>query len=409
MNLSDIIALDVSKGHSYCVVYHNQKCIDEFDCEHNQIGFKRLKQAMHQTKNPVIYFEATGVYSRPVARFCRDCQVAYVQLNPLELSLNTGKLRRVKADIVDAHKIAHSAMEDQYRLTTQWPKIYTQLRELNRFYARIEKDIKLGKERVDLALDQTFPEEEELFCSKPSKLSLNVILLYPHPSLVEGMSRVKLRDQLMAQTDKRLSKTKGMKYAEKLLKAAEISYPASDADSVQVTEVRYYCHQLIELLKLKERLIKKMTTLATQIPAFKTFCSVPGIGSQSAAQLLGELGDIHRFDKATQLKAYVGTDLNQYQSGKTKRQDHINKRGNTHARALMYNVVDSMIKQQRAAPNHIIDFYYRLKRQPIHPKKDKIARIACINKTLNCLYAMVIVGNVTYSYPDSRSINMPRK
>ncbi len=33
-----------------------------------------------------------------------------------------------------------------------------------------------------------------------------------------------------------------------------------------------------------------------------------------------------------------------------------------------------MIRQQKAAPNHIVDYYYKLKKQPI-PKKDKVATV----------------------------------
>jgi hypothetical protein len=41
--LTDIIALDVSKNHSYVVWYRNKHCLDEFDCPHNQVGFKHFK------------------------------------------------------------------------------------------------------------------------------------------------------------------------------------------------------------------------------------------------------------------------------------------------------------------------------------------------------------------------------
>lgn len=408
--MSDIIALDVSKGHSYCVVYHHNECIAEFDCLHNKVGFKKLKQVIDEATMPTVYFEATGVYSRPLVKFCQDYHVSYSLLNPLEVSINTQQLRRMKSDTSDAHKIAHAAMINDYRQTTNWTPLYQKLRELSRFYSQIEKEVILNEEKIDTALDQTFPEEENLFSARYSKLAINVVLLYPHPDLLKNMSRTKISNQLMKQTDKRLSKTKATGYAEKLLKFAEISYPAADVDSVQVEKVRYYCRQLITLITFKEQLLKKMISVAEQIPEFKIFCSVPGIGPQSAAQLLGELGDIRRFDKASQLNAYVGTDLKHYQSGQTQYQDHINKRGNSHARSLMYIIVGNMIRQQRIAPNHVVDFYYKLKKQPIHPKKDKVARVACINKTLKCLYTMVMAGNDSrYSYSDSKSPNTSRK
>lgn len=401
--MSDIIALDVSKNHSYVVWYRDEQCLAEFDCPHNRIGFEHLKVIADSADDPAVYFEATGVYSRPVVRFCQNNHLSYTQLNPLELHLRSEDLRRVKTDRSDAHKIAHSVMKNNYRQTNAWSKDYRQLRELTRFYGQVNKDIKLEQVKLYTALEQTFPEEEQLFKNRVSKLALNVILLFPHPDFVHGLSRTKLKNKLMSQTDKRLSKAKGLKYAEKLIKFAQISYPATDFDSIQVQEVKYYCRQLINLVKQKERLVAQMKTLSKSLPTYQIYISMPGIGSLTAAQLLGELGDITRFDNANQLNAYIGIDLNRYQSGQDRRQDHINKRGNPHARALVYLIVHNMIRQQAAAPNHIVDYYYRLKKRPI-PKKDKVATVACMNRTLKCLYAMVMTGTkYVYAYADSKS------
>ncbi|MBW4803363.1 IS110 family transposase [Loigolactobacillus coryniformis] len=401
--MSDVFALDVSKGHSYGVWYRGDQCLQEFECIHNKLGFAQLDQMIKQADNPVVYFEATGVYSQPLVRFCQDHQLRYGRLNPLELHLHSESLRRVKTDQKDAHRIALSVMQHQYRLTTPWPPEYAQLRQLNRFYQQVMNDVKRMRLKLYTALQQTFPEVEELFSSRVSKLALNVILLFPHPDLVRGISRTCLKNKLMRETDKKLSPAKGLKYAEKLIAFAKDSYPAADADSIQVQEVQYYCRQLIESNKQEETLRKQMTTAAAALPQFQIYQSMPGIGALSAAQLVGELGDILRFDNANQVNAYVGIDLNRYQSGKYMRQDHINKRGNAHARALLYLIVRNMIRQKAAASNHIVDYYGKLKSSPIS-KRDKVAIVACMNKTLKCLYAMVLTGTkYRYRYTDSKS------
>lgn len=404
--LSDVFALDVSKGHSAGTWYRGDQCLKEFECTHDQVGFAQLYQMIKEADDPIVYFEATGIYSQPLVRFCQDHQLRYCRLNPLELHLNSEKLRRVKTDRKDAHKIAFSAMHHQYRLTTPWTPEYEQTRQLSRFYQQIIKDVKHTRLELYSALQQTFPEIEELFSSRVSKLALNVVLLFPHPDFVRGISRTCLKNKLMSQTDKKLSKAKGLQYAEKLIAFAKNSYPSADADSVQVQEVRYYCRRLIELAQQEDALRKQLITAAKPQAEFQLYQSVPGIGALSAAQLVGELGDILRFDNSKQLNAYVGIDLNRYQSGEYMRQDHINKRGNSHARALLYVIIKNMIRKQAAAPNHIIDYYYKLKKQPI-PKLDKVAMVACMNKTLKCLYAMVMTGTkYRYRYTDSKSTNL---
>ncbi|MEE8823268.1 alcohol dehydrogenase catalytic domain-containing protein [Lentilactobacillus sunkii] len=92
----------------------------------------------------------------------------------------------------------------------------------------------------------------------------------------------------------------------------------------------------------------------------------------------------------------VGEKITTVQSGKYTRQDHINKRGNPKARMIMYLIVQNMIRAQHVAPNHIVDYYYKLKNGPI-PKKNKVAIVACMNKTLYCLFSMV-QANQKYDY-----------
>ena len=198
-----------------------------------------------------------------------------------------------------------------------------------------------------------------------------------------------LKNILMASTDKRISKMKAYKYADRLIDLAQKSYPTVSGDAIQVDEVCYYARQLIALTRKKEEVIKRMESIAQRLPDYILYCSFPGIGKQTAAQLMGELGDISRFDNANQLNAFVGIDIRRYQSGTYLGQDHINKRGNPIARKLLYFTVGNMIRQQHANSNHIVDYYYRLKEKRPHPKLNKVAMVACMNKTLKCLLSMI--------------------
>jgi len=49
---------------------------------------------------------------------------------------------------------------------------------------------------------------------------------------------------------------------------------------------------------------------------YLVFRSIPGIGDTTACRLIGEIGDIRRFQNAKQLNAYAGIDIMRYQSGK---------------------------------------------------------------------------------------------
>lgn len=387
--MADIFALDVSMGKSHGVWYRGKHCMKEFKLVHTRSGFANLLNMIKQAQAPIIYFEATGIYSRVIEHFCETNGLHFCRLNPLELHLKSESLRRVKTDQKDAHRIALTVQENTFRLSVPWSKDYLALHELSRFYNQLNADWNYRLNHLHTALEQTFPELKQLFVNRTSKLALNVVELFPHPALVSPYSRVKLKNILMTSTNKRISKMKAYKYADRLIDLAQQSYPAVSDDAIQVYEVRYYANQLIALTRKKEEIIKQMKAIAQRLPEYSLYCSFPGIGKQTAAQLMGELGDISRFDNSNQLNAFVGIDIRRYQSGTYFGQDHINKRGNPIARKLLYFTISNMIRQQHANPNHIVDYYYRLKEKRPHPKLNKVAMVACMNKTLKCLLSMI--------------------
>lgn len=387
--MADIFALDVSMGKSYCVWYRGKHCLKEFSLVHTKAGFNALRDMIKKAQKPIIYFEATGIYSRVIEHFCETNGLRFCRLNPLELHLKSESLRRVKTDQKDAHRIALTVQENTFRLTVPWKKDYLQLHELSRFYNQLNADWNYRLNHLHTALEQVFPELKQLFVNKTSKLALNIVELFPHPALVRPYSRVKLKNILMASTDKLISKMKAYKYADRLIDLAQQSYPAVSGDAIQVDEVRYYARQLIDLTRKKEEVIKRMESIAQHLPEYGLYYSFPGIGKQTAAQLMGELGDISRFDNSNQLNAYVGIDIRRYHSGTYAGQDHINKRGNPIARKLLYFTVGNMIRQQHVNPNHIVEYYYRLKEKRPYPKLNKVAMVACMNKTLKCLLSMI--------------------
>lgn len=392
----DVIGIDVSMGKSSCAIYHQNQCLYDFTFTHTITGFGTLLSRINLTVNPVVYFESTGIYSRPVRTFCINNRLNYVEVNPLALHFQMSTLRRLKTDRNDAHKIAQYGLQYPQVLSQPFAPTYERLRELSRFHSQVETDIKDKRMRLHNALQQTFPELEHLFINRVSKLALNIIVLMPHPDFVHSVSQTKLKNIIMKSTDKSLSKTKALKHAQELLHFTSVSYPSAGSNSIQVDEVRYYAQQLINLIHEKEKLVEQLKGLAQTLPEFEIMTSFPGIGDQTAAELIGELGNLRRFANNRKLNAYIGIDLNRYQSGTYTRSDHINKRGNAHARSILFFTIGNMIRQQAAASNHIVDYYYRLKKGP-YPKQDKVAKVACMNKTIKCLLVMV-KANQKYDY-----------
>ncbi|MEI5989431.1 hypothetical protein A5881_000919 [Enterococcus termitis] len=385
-----VLALDVSMGKSYKVLYEEELCFSEGEVLHTRAGFEHLLQEIQQLPEaPSIVFESTGIYSRVIETFCQNNHLSYCLLNPLEAKkqLDNG-LRILKTDKHDAHRLAQTHWQYERKIKQHQSTIYEDSHDFARFYQEIEAEIKRLRMYLHTALQLCFPELENLFSSRLSKLSLNLIELFPHPEYLAGFSQTQVKNILKKSTDKRLSDKKALEKAQQLLSLASNSYPATTKTSIQVQKVQYYAQKLKELIQSKETLSKQLIEQTKPLPEFVLYQSVPGIGEVSAALLIGEIGDIRRFENHKKVNAFVGIDTRRYQSGKYLAQDHINKRGNPKARKILYFTVKNMIRQQAAASNHIVDYYYKLKTQPI-PKKDKVATVACINKLLKCLYSMV--------------------
>ncbi|MGN7479887.1 transposase, partial [Solibacillus silvestris] len=107
-------------------------------------------------------------------------------------------------------------------------------------------------------------------------------------------------------------------------------------------------------------------------------------------------GDIRRFKNNKQLNAYVGIDVQTYQSGKLQYQDRINKRGNKKLRKILFFMIMSMISLRKKTDNHLVEYYDYLKKQP-QGKPHKVAVIACMNKFLKVTFHL-IQHNLPYDY-----------
>lgn len=65
--MGTVVALDISKGKSYKVVYDGLICLSESEILHIQTGFQELLEEIQKLpEDPVLVFESTGIYSKQV-------------------------------------------------------------------------------------------------------------------------------------------------------------------------------------------------------------------------------------------------------------------------------------------------------------------------------------------------------
>ena len=386
-----VVALDVSMKKSYAVIYEDHTCLWEGNVAHTKTDFGiLLNELTSLPEAPEVVFEATGVYSRPVEAFCQKNGLSYTLLNPLQAKkqLEEDTLRSWKTDKQDAHKLAQTHAGKKRTPKVIQEETYQTMRDLSRFYQEVEEEIKRTRMHLHNCLQLVFPELEQFFSNRINLYALTLISLFPHPDLVLRSTPTKIKNLLKKSTRKNISENQARKNAEELITLAQDAYPAVDENSVHCQKTSYYAERIQDLLLQKEALQGQMIGMARELPEHELYITIPGVGELTSALLIGELGDVRRFETSNQLNAFVGIDIRRYQSGNYTGKDHINKRGNPKGRKILFFSVRNMIRQQKAAPNHIVDYYYKLKKQPV-PKKDKVAVVACMNKLLKCMHSMV--------------------
>lgn len=91
-------------------------------------------------------------------------------------------------------------------------------------------------------------------------------------------------------------------------------------------EVRYYAQELLRLSERRQVVLNDMVALAQPLPEYDILRSIPGIAETTATSIIGELGDIRRFQSTNQINAFIGIDLRHYESGNFLAADFYEKR-----------------------------------------------------------------------------------
>jgi len=146
-----------------------------------------------------------------------------------------------------------------------------------------------------------------------------------------------------------------------------------------------YIHMLFQYQEHLTELLKEIGALAKSFEEYRLIQSVPGIGDKIAATIISEIGDINQFGNPKKLVAYAGLDPSVFESGKFKASiNRITKRGSSRLRQTLYTAVQCGLTKGRN--KKIIAFYERKRNKG---KPHKLALIACANKLVHWLYALL--------------------
>ena len=396
-----VFGIDVSKASSEVAIVINGEKIHGYTMPNDTIGFTRLLDDLKTVQKPEIIFEARGVYSRRLQAFLEENGYAYTQLNPLEAKKQLDSLRVRKTDKIDAETLAISQFVLNRKPTYIQEEVYQELRDLSRFYQNLTEDIVRTKNRLHKVLQVTFPEMENILSTPTREQYWNLVMTFPYKDFVLELSKDELLEGIRQSTSKRISDKRVAYLAQKLAALANQSYCTVKKNSPILEEVRYYAKELLRLSEQRQAVLEQMVELAQPLPEYEILLSIPGIAETTATSMIGELGDIRRFQSANQINAFIGIDLRHYESGNFLAKEHITKRGNPYARKILFKCIHNIAAASHTNHCHIEDFYEKRKRQS-QTTSTKPHTIASIHRLIRTMYYL-ITHNKLYDYTSTQN------
>ena len=123
-----------------------------------------------------------------------------------------------------------------------------------------------------------------------------------------------------------------------------------------------------------------------KLPEYPIVLSMKGVGPSLGPQIIAEIGDITRFSNKGALTAFAGVDPGVNSSGThTQKSVHTTKRGSTHLRKSLFQVMDALIKN---APEGDPVYEFMIKKR-LEGKPYYVYMTAGCNKFLRIYYGRV--------------------
>jgi transposase len=361
--------------------------------ENNREGFELFmgwfqKISMEQGFQDVIVgMEPTGHYWLNLAHFLKEKQVKYGVVNPLHVkkSKELDDNSPTKNDIKDAKVIAQLVKDGRYAVPSLPKGIYAELREAMKIREHLTTDLCVVQARVHNWLDRYFPEFLTVFKDWECKSAIQMLNLHLLPHELVHVSDTTLLQHLREAAKRGL----GLGRIISLKAAASCSVGIRDGSELAKMELKLLLSQYEWFHNKLEELGSKLDELIIQIPHVQLLLAIKGIGRDTIAGFLAEVGDIGQYRHPKQITKLAGLNLKTNSSGTHIGQTKITKRGRKRLRALLFRVMMPLVAKNPAF--RALHEYYT-KRQ-VNPLKKMQSLIALCNKLIRVFFGILTKGH----------------
>ncbi len=340
-------------------------------------GYSRLLELIGAPHDVLVAMEATGHYWKNLfaALVASGFQVAL--LNPVRTRRFAAEdLERTKTDAIDALGIARFAAQKRPPATRLPDAATDELRELVRHRDRLVQEFGDRTRQLHRVVDLGFPEFTRHIRSLDSQLATAILHEYPTAAAFQTLR------------PKRLAKLRydgvhivGDELAEALIAAAKVSVGRHHGLAYRI-QVQHACEDMDLLRRRIKQIESDIETKLGEHEVGTLLTTIDGIGAQTAAKLVGELGDPAEFRGPEALAAYVGAIPALRQSGKrSPSRAGLTSIGNARLRAALWMPTIVAVRRNPWLKAH----YERLRARG---KLPKVALVACMRKLLGAIYSV---------------------
>ncbi|HXI30717.1 MAG TPA: IS110 family transposase [Vicinamibacterales bacterium] len=340
-------------------------------------GYAQLLARLGDPADVLVAMEATGHYWQNLFAVLSGRGFAVALLNPLSTRrFAQAGLERAKTDAIDALSIAKLAALKRPRPSRLPDEATRELREHVRLRDRLQQDLGDRVRELHRVVDLAFPEFTRLLTDLGSLTAITVLSAFPTAKSL-AITSVRSVAQLVYDGRHKV----GEELARALIAAAKSSI-GQHQGHVYAREVKYFC---ADIKVLRERLKEIDDDLRQAVDGHELatlLTTIEGIGPNTAARLVAELGDPSDWRSAGALASHVGVVPQLRHSGKhAPVRSGISPLGNHRLRQALWMPVLGAVRRNPWLRHH----YRRLR---ANGKLAKVALIACMRKLLEAIYSV---------------------
>lgn len=304
-------------------------------------GFEKLLEhtealrVQHGLSKVVFGLEPTGDYHKPLGEHLIRCGRLVVLVSGVALKNNRETLdgRWDKNDTKDSANVADLVSRGRclfYEYASSDLRELRVLLGLKRSLKRREHSYRVRIRNHLLA--QYFPELDR-FWGRSLQENLAIVKWCVDPSQIAGMEFDEFEQRV-------ITRERGPRQRRRL---EAIHQAAVDSVGCEVPKtVQLECKVMVDGLRRVREHIREVSEQVRRIclrfPEYPCLLSIPGFGPEISAQVLGAIGDPHRFSNVKQVLRTAGLDLSASRSGKSadNARPVISKRGKASLRYMLY-------------------------------------------------------------------------